>query len=56
MRHLPFSELATNVVFKIIDKEITKNNKYVESLLLFLQSESFDEIIKTYATSYLKQK
>ena len=56
MRHIPCSELATNVVFKIIDKESTKNNKYGESLLLFLQSESFDEIIKTYATSYLKQK
>ena len=56
MRHIPFSELATNVVFKIIDKEITKNNKYGESLLLFLQSESFDEILKTYATNYLKQK
>ena len=56
MRHIPFSELATNVVFKIIDKEITKNNKYGESLLLFLQSESFHEIVKTYATNYLKQK
>ena len=60
--HISFSELATNLVFKIINKEAARNNKYGESLILFLLPNPQDngysnwEILKTYATSYLKQK
>ena len=60
--HISFSELATNLVFKIINKEVARNNKYGESLILFLlpnpQNNGYSDgqILKTYATNYLKQK
>ena len=59
--YIPFSKLAVDTVFKILDKEESEN-KYGETLVIYLEQESADNeygsdvIIKTNAPKCLKEK
>ena len=59
--YIPFSQLAINTVFKILDKEETEN-KYGETLVIYLEQNPHDNkygedvIIKTNAPKCLKEK
>ena len=59
--YVPFSKLAVDTVFKILDKEETEN-KYGETLVIYLEQNPVDNkygediIIKTSAPKCLKEK
>ena len=59
--YVPFSKLAVDTVFKILDKEKSEN-KHGETLVIYLEQNPIDDkynkdiIIKTNAPKCLKEK
>ena len=59
--YVPFSKLAVDAVFKILDKEKSET-KYGETLVIYLEQNPADNnygsgvIMKTYAPKFLKEK